>query len=182
MKRFLYRFWSSDSERKVSWIRGYINDKDKVLDLGAGPCWVTSLLRKEGFDVTPVDIKDNSIFDQIHPLVYNGIDLPYNDREFDIVLLLTVLHHAKDPISLLKEVKRVSKKVVIIEDIFTNRLQKTLIKYLDSIINMEFKDHPHNNKNDEDWKTIFEEMGFTIKDTEYHKIGGFITQSVYLLE
>lgn len=182
MKRFLYRFWRSDSKRKVSWIRIYLHITDKVLDLGAGPCWVTSLLREEQFNVIPLDIEDRSIIGGIGSIVYDGRNIPYSDNEFDVALVLTVLHHVKDPISLMKEVKRVSKRIIVIEDIYSNNTQRGLVKFLDSMINLEFKGHPHNNKNDNQWKTLFKDMGFTLKDTQYHKMMGIFTQSVYLLE
>lgn len=182
MKRFLYRFWRSDSKRKVSWIRTYLHKTDKVLDLGAGPCWVTSLLREEQFNVIPLDIEDLSIIDGIGSNVYDGRNIPYSDNEFDVALILTVLHHVKDPINLLKEVKRVSRRTVIIEDIYSNKVQMVIVKFLDSILNFEFKDHPHNNRNDKEWKTLFKDMRFTLKDTQYHKMMGIFTQSVYLLE
>ena len=36
--------------------------------------------------------------------------LPYKDNEFDSVLAITVLHHASNPVELLKEISRVTKE------------------------------------------------------------------------
>lgn len=47
---------------------------------------------------------------------YDGVNIPFPDKEFDVVMCSFMLHHAKDPAQVLREAKRVGKRVVILED------------------------------------------------------------------
>jgi SAM-dependent methyltransferase len=95
-----------------------IGPNDRVLDVGAGDCRLDLILQQRiGCEVVPVDVED---FNQtILPLVrYDGRRLPFPDDSFDVVLLVFVLHHAKDPREVLAEARRVSRRqVVVIEDV-----------------------------------------------------------------
>jgi len=181
LKKLLFRFWKRDSLRKFHWIEKYIQNNDNIMDLGCGPGWITSFLRKKGFTVTPVDIEDLSIIDEIKPIIFNGEQLPFKDKEFDLTLLLTVLHHVKDPIDLIRETKRISKRIIIIEDIHSNGLQKLMVMFLDSIMNLEFRGHPHNNLSDRDWKNLFQQEELRLIDFHHHRIAWIFKQSVYIL-
>ncbi|MFW3146894.1 MAG: class I SAM-dependent methyltransferase [Thermoplasmatota archaeon] len=182
IKKISYRFWKKDSIRKLSWIRNNIHSYDKVLDLGCGPCWVTFFLRSEGIDTTPVDIRNNSVVGDIEPIIYNGKRLPFEDDEFDTTLLLTVLHHVSDPAALLQEAKRVSKRIIIVEDIHSNAIQKILVEALDALLNLEFLGHPHSNLRDDQWKEVFHQMDLLLREKQYHSMSGLFKQAVYVLD
>lgn len=96
-------------------------------------------------------------------------------------MLLTVLHHAEEPEKLVSEAKRVAKKVVIVEDIYDNVFQKYLTFFADSLVNLEFFQHPHNNKTDIEWRNLFTKKGFEIEDIQYRSLLFFFRQAVYLL-
>lgn len=49
---------------------------------------------------------------------YDGIRLPWPDRAFEAVTLSDVLHHAADPLDLLREALRVAARVVAVKDHF----------------------------------------------------------------
>jgi len=182
LKKFIMKFWKRDSIRKVSWVEEYLNTGDKVLDLGAGPCYVTSELKKKGFEVTALDIENYSNASDVIPMIFGGKKLPFKDNSFDVVLILTVLHHVGDYHSLIEEAKRVSKKIIIIEDIYNNILEKYLIYLFDSLFNLEFFGHPHNNLSDEGWNNCFKKVGLKVNKTKYQKIAFFCTQATYFLE
>ncbi len=63
------------------------------------------------------------------PLVLcSGERLPFADSTFDVVLLLTVLHHTTDPVSIVREGARVAKRAVIVqEDMYLGRLVDLLV-------------------------------------------------------
>ncbi len=47
---------------------------------------------------------------------YDGVRFPHRDRAFDVVILADVLHHEEDPDRLIRECRRVSRRLVIIKD------------------------------------------------------------------
>ena len=102
---------------KVAQLSPYLQQGQRILDIGCGNGLLCKKLRKRGFNVLPVDIADNSFLPDVLPVIYNGERLPFNDNEFDTVLLITILHHARNPEIVLAESMRVASKLIIIEEI-----------------------------------------------------------------
>lgn len=79
----------------------------KVLDVGCGNGFIahhlTSLLRAP---VVGLDVRA-SLSTSIEFALFDGLALPFSCESFDSVLLCYVLHHAGQPQTILKEVKRV---------------------------------------------------------------------------
>ncbi|RQD79207.1 MAG: class I SAM-dependent methyltransferase [Halanaerobium sp. MSAO_Bac5] len=183
IKNFVFNKISmSWAEDKFKRINRFLNKDEKILDLGAGKCALSLLLKEEGYNVTPVDVKDLSLTDQIKPLIYDGKNLPFADNSFDTVLLLTVLHHIPKPETVLKEALRVSEKLIIIEDVYTNPLQKYLTYYTDSLFNFEFIGHPHSNKTDKEWQETFTNLNLNLLYTDKENVLKFYTQALYYLQ
>ena len=82
----------------------------------------------------------------------------------------------------LREALRVARRAIIVEDIYYSSWGKHLVHFLDSLFNLEFSGHPHNNKDDTEWKELFHNQGVTLVDATYHKVGGLVTQVTYCLE
>jgi len=177
-----FKLWLWDATNKINRIESYLNKESKILDIGCGTAAVTLLLKEKGFNVTPIDIEDQSFISYINPIIYDGSRIPIDDNEFDISLVLTVLHHVYNPVKLIKEAKRLSKKIIIIEDIYTNTLQKYLTFIVDSIINFEFIEHPHSNKADKEWKDIFEENELKLTYSSKLNYLIFFKQALYILD
>ena len=148
LKELVFKVWLWDAKFKIERISEYLSLKDKILDIGTGPGSVCLLMNREGYNLTPVDVIDQTLSSELIPEIYDGKKLPYNNSSFDTALILTVLHHTSNPEKVLSEAKRVSKKIIIIEDIFINPIQKYLTFFVDSIVNLEFISHPHSNKSD----------------------------------
>jgi SAM-dependent methyltransferase len=95
-----------------------IRPGDRVLDVGAGDCRLDLLLQERlGCEVVPVDVADfnRTPLKVVH---YDGLHLPFPADSFDTVLLVFVLHHAKDPRAVLDEARRVSRRqVLVLEDV-----------------------------------------------------------------
>ena len=85
---------------------------------------------------------------------YDGRLLPFPDDSFDVALLITVLHHTKKPIEILKEAIRVAPRIIVMEDLYKNLLQKYLTFAMDSLLNLEFFGHPHTNMTQEQWESV----------------------------
>ena len=147
----------------------YLEKGDKVLDIGCGLGRITKMIKDEGHIITPLDVRDLSIDDDISPLIYNGKKIPFADKSFDVSLIITVLHHTVSPEAILREARRVSKKIIIIEDIYKNSLQKYFTFLNDSVLNLEFFGHPHSNMNDLEWKKTFKKLNLKLVNAKYAK-------------
>lgn len=157
----------------LAWARGkfehierLLPDAGSILDIGSGRGVVTSMLRDRGFQVTPLDVRDRSTEPALTPEVYDGTVIPFADKAFDCALLLTVLHHTPDPDAVLREASRVARRIIIVEDVYTNTLQKHMTFFTDSLFNLEFRGHPHSNRTDAEWRQTFERLGLTLAADE----------------
>ena len=170
------------SQIKVSRILPFISEEMEIVDVGAGNCGVSKLLSESGYNVQPADITNRSRFKEVEPVIFDGYNLPFPDKAFDVVLLLTVLHHTLQQELLMREAKRVANKIIVMEDIYTNFFQKQLTYFADSIVNLEFKDHPHSNKTDFGWKRCFEKLELELTEQIDHpNFLFFFRQVTYVL-
>ena len=182
VKNLIFRLWLKDARFKVERIRKYLAPNDKILDLGTGSGSVCMLLENEGYDVAPLDVQDRTLSDSVEPVIYDGHTLPYSHKSFDTALILTVLHHTKDPARIISQAAKVAHRVIIIEDVYTGSFQKYLTYIFDSLFNFEFLGHPHSNKKDKEWKELFHNLGLTLKDSRQDTFLFFFKQSTYCLE
>ncbi len=166
-------------QKKVSYLTNligdFLNKKGKIMDLGCGSGEISKRLLDEGYKVTSVDVVAKLKVKGVKEIIYDGKHLPFKDKEFDQVLLITVLHHVPEYTELLKEVARVTKEIIIVEDVYENGWDKLGIWFWDSVLNLEFFGHPHNNRNDQEWKKIFKNLGFTIEGEK----SGSIREVIY---
>lgn len=161
----------------------YLDKSYRILDLGAGSCHISKLLKSQGYNITAVDVKNLSFFDDFQPVLYDGQKLPFANNEFAVGLLITVLHHTSNPENIIKEIQRVASKLLIIEeDIYANLWQKYATFFIDSLLNLEFFHHPHSNKTDNEWRLLFKEMGLKLKDVKYYKSHLFLHHATYILD
>jgi ubiquinone/menaquinone biosynthesis C-methylase UbiE len=138
--------------------------------MGTGDASIAKILMERSYNLTTVDVRDKTMYEEIAPTIYNGDQLPYEDDSFDTVLILFVLHHANNPKQILQEAKRVSRdRIIIKEDIYKNNLDFTITKLSDSLANLEFFGHPHNNLKDEEWKSTFKSLGLKLVHHSYKR-------------
>lgn len=104
----------------VSLVAPHLDRGMRVLDVGCGEGYVGAELAARGVrEVQGVDICDVRRVRELPFRLYDGHHLPFEDGEFDLVMLSFVLHHVPDPakIGLLREALRVARgKVFILED------------------------------------------------------------------
>ena len=99
---------------------------DKILDVGSGDGCITSEIVNRGYNVRAIDVVDKGKC--FIPETFDGKTIPFNDKEFDVGIVSFVLHHVDDQIDMLRELRRVCKRVLILEDIpGKNWLDKFLI-------------------------------------------------------
>src|SRR5712664_2882752 len=82
---------------KLNELTLYFSPKDNILDVGSGNCVLCYELRKRGYRVTALDVDNLSFIDSIKPVIYDGVEMPFEDACFDVALLITMLHHTQNP-------------------------------------------------------------------------------------
>lgn len=153
-------------------ISKHVKKNEKVVDIGSGTGFVAKLLmEKTDAKVTLVDVRKNPLCRHTPLTLYNGKKLPFADNSFDTASLVAVLHHCPKPMDVLDEAIRVAtKRIIIMEDLFESRIERWLTLLEDSIVNWEFKGHPHNNKREKEWMEVFQKKGLKITGFEKFRL------------
>ncbi len=116
--------------RQLSKVIDAIPPWSKVLMIGPWRGFGSFYLQKAWYQVSNIDVVDTihpQLRHMISTQVYDGSVLPYEDQTFDTVIAMYVLHHiwTKDDIPpFLQEMKRVSKRLIIIDESWDTRRQK----------------------------------------------------------
>jgi len=166
----------------IQTIQRHLREGDKILDVGAGTCNIAEILCEHGHHVTALDVKDQSRVPGIRPVIYDGCSIPFPDGSFDAALLVTILHHTPNPERIITEAKRVAKRLIIVEDIYSNTPHKYVTYFMDSLFNYEFLGHPHSNKDDAGWRALFDELNLKLLDTHYNSSCLVFKHGYYFLD
>lgn len=181
-KKLVYQILNTRAKGLADTVSPYLNKGDLILDIGPASCTVTEALIKQDLRVFPLDIENFSIVDTVLPTIYDGYRMPFKDNQFETSLILFVLHHTPDPIKVLIEAKRVSRKILVFEDIVTSPVHKFLTASLDSLMNLEFYNQPHTNKRDDEWKSIFSQLGLKVSNQVHKTSAAIMKHALYVLE
>ncbi len=138
------------------WLRAMIRQVDlskvkSILDIGCGTGILYEVLREENYQgkYTGTDLSPDML--EVGRKRYKGIDLRTMDCEkldfpsksHDVVFMRSVLHHIPNPVNAIKEMKRVSKKTIIIGEPARNILT-SFPRYLSKKLTTHFdEDHTH---------------------------------------
>ncbi len=160
----------------------YLKESDRILDIGSGSCTVAKGLKDGGYKITLLDVVNKSVYQDFHPIIYDGRNIPFPDDNFDVALLITVLHHTKEPVEILREASRVAPRVIVMEDLYKGFFQKYLTFVMDSSLNREFFGHPHTNMTKEEWEKVFGSLGLKIMDRNVHNFWRLFTSGTFYLE
>jgi SAM-dependent methyltransferase len=167
---------------KVNRIKPYLEKDFRYLDLGTGNGGVAELLRRESYQIQGMDVQDRDFF-KSKILLYNGRKIPLEDKTYDAGFLLTVLHHCEDPDKVLAELGRVcDKQLFVMEDVSSNAIMAFLTKSMDSLVNDEWMNHPHQNRTIAEWEASFKKQGLFIKKRIDHRILLIFKQVTWILE
>ncbi|WP_339229914.1 class I SAM-dependent methyltransferase [Oceanobacillus sp. FSL K6-2867] len=113
--------WDTGSRKDIlPFMKNYLNESSKLLDIGCGDGYGSFKLSKSGYEVTGVDLSPEMIRlaksreDDICFLQGDVNKLPFAEEHFDGVLAINVLEWVQDPFHALREMKRVVNKNGII--------------------------------------------------------------------
>lgn len=100
-----------------SYYKKLIKPNSKVIDVGAGDLYISKLIADiSNSEVIGADINDYGT-NLVKKVLYKD-KLPFKDKFFDYATINEVLHHVdyNNQEKFLKDVKRVAKKVILLED------------------------------------------------------------------
>ena len=139
--------------------------KLKVLDVGAGRCYISKRLKNSGLRVTCLDVKDLSRTD-MKVITYNGKNFPFKTNEFDSALIAYVLHHCEDPMQVLKEALRVCKgNIVIFEDTMPSPITNGMDFLSNKLRNVET---PFKFRTKSGWLAIFKKLNLKMIEVKHN--------------
>lgn len=137
-----------------------------ILDVGTGDGQIAKLMAAEvpGAIAWGVDIMARPSA-HVPVTLFDGRTLPFEDKSFDVVSFVDVLHHTDDPQVLLAEAGRVSRKAVILKDhLSQNALDHATLRLMDWVGNAP---HgvvlPYNYGSIEDWERWFDATGLAVE-------------------
>jgi hypothetical protein len=185
--RLLYKTCRFRAEGVVGWFRRYLRAGDCIVDIGAGSCNVAEVLAEAGFSVTPLDLRNLSFVPEIAPVIYDGRNIPFGNKSFDVALLVFMLHHTGDPEAMLVEASRVAGRLIVIEDIYRGPVHRQVTFFFDSLLNWEWRGHPHSNRSDREWKATFRRLGLSLQQARYRNSRrslscGLLKHAIYYLQ
>ena len=111
-----------------------------ILDVGAGDGSLGLLFERfrPGTTVVGIEVALRAATRSGARMVrFDGLSVPFADGSFDVALVSNVLHHASDPSALMREVRRVTRKRIIVKDhLSTGRLDDLKLAALDVMGNL----------------------------------------------
>lgn len=109
------------------------------LNVGSGHGFFSQMAKEEGFSVTSLEVAlPVDAVGREETIVYDGIRMPFETGAFDSSLAMYVLHHAPDPEIVLDEMKRVSKKrIILVEELYRHFPGKLQLAWLDFRVNFK---------------------------------------------
>mgnify|MGYP001585960280 CR=1 FL=1 len=136
--------WNSlkkdNASRKVETLVPYLTNVQSVLDFGCGDLSMARALHKKfprlkiaGIDVVDFGIRDKDISFR----VYDGREIPFSSKSFDIVVAYHVFHHAPSPEYAFRECVRVARHAVIfVEPVYRSTFEIPGMIFMDWLFNV----------------------------------------------
>ncbi len=157
-------FYARNSKAYFKQCMQWIDENSTVLDIGCGNGYNSiEFMKRFNLNLVGLDI-DNFLTTSIPFRKFDGKNIPFPEKSFDISMFLYVLHHAIDQEQLLLEAKKVTKKYVIVyEDVVNNRFDKVANKLHGKIFNGIYDiSNKCTFRSEKEWMDIFERCGFEV--------------------
>jgi SAM-dependent methyltransferase len=159
-KWFFDGFTNYRARRIAGYLAKHVNSGETILDCGCGSMLIAEMLRQRsrvhafGTDVIHLNQKNHYF------CMCSGEKLAFPNNSFDTVCLIFALHHMSDPIAAVRDCLRVAKKrLIITEDVYRNRFEFGLLKFLDyhgnRVISKDMS-LPFNFRMETEWRIILE--------------------------
>jgi SAM-dependent methyltransferase len=152
-------------ERLALALAGVLPRNARVLDVGSGDGALARRIMELRLDLqfTGVDVlvRARSF---IPIIAFDGEHLPFADNEFDCVLLVDVVHHARQQMALLAETARVASRAVVIKDhMVRGVLARPTLSMMDWVGNARHGVNlPYAYWTESQWGAAFRELGLRV--------------------
>ncbi|MFT5407580.1 MAG: SAM-dependent methyltransferase [Verrucomicrobiales bacterium] len=139
----------------------------RLLDVGCGDGRVGDTLQRRRPDIryegTEVVVREGSA---IPVRLFDGLHIPFGDDAFDGVVMIDVLHHATDPVALLREAIRVSCGHLIIKDHRLDGLfARATLRFMDHVGNEgHAMDMPYDYWPEAKTRAVWAELGLEVEE------------------
>jgi SAM-dependent methyltransferase len=137
----------------------------RVLDVGCGDGLLAQRLghARPDLELTGIDVLVRAGA-CVPVATFDGHVIPYEDSSFATVMLVDVLHHADDPMELLREAVRVSSRAVVIKDHTCNGwLAYPTLRFMDGVGNARHGVRlPYNYWPRQRWLDAIAALGLTV--------------------
>jgi ubiquinone/menaquinone biosynthesis C-methylase UbiE len=162
-----------EARQAAALVAPHIGAGTRVLDVGCGEGYVaaelTAGLAPAGVTVELVDIVDVRRVRTQPFRLFDGLNLPFPDSSFDVVMLNFVLHHVPDDRKphLLKEAARVSRdKVFILEDTPENAFDRLMNRRHGEQYRAKIGSRaPFGFLTRREWEWLFAGLGFLLRES-----------------
>lgn len=154
------------------------------LDVGCGKGEITKGVQQASCDIkiTGIDVikRKNAAIDVIE---FDGKKIPFKDKSYDFTMLVDVLHHSDDPVALMKECVRASRKFIIILDhICNSKWDRVRLCFMDWVGNLGYGAClPHNFLSKNKWQELFRTVNVLCED-EIYKLNLYPSLFFYLFD
>ena len=137
----------------------------RVLDIGCGDGLLARTIAEDRADLQLRGV-DVLVREHTHIPVkaYDGERLPFESESFDAALFVDVLHHARDPLALLREGARVSRHAVVVKDhLCESALDARILRFMDRVGNARHGvELPYNYWGRHQWDDAFAVLGVSV--------------------
>lgn len=135
----------------------------RVLDFGCGDGWFTTRMLADqlALEMVPVDVKRRGRV-LVEPLLYDGTRLPFESGSFDLSYSVDVVHHCTEPLAVIDELLRVTKRYLLLKDHTSQHIfDRMTLAVLDELGNRRFGiPSPHNYQHRLAWDTHIQFRGW----------------------
>ena len=147
----------------------YLSEGDTVLDFGCGDMSIAREIESlKQVSLCGLDVLPNGSSGM--PFVYySGIAVPFKSKSFDTTICSFALHHVYDVDLSLKEcIRATRKRLLILEDVYTNSGELLMLKILDTFGKLTYKlmHFPFNFRTEDDWVKTFRYHSLTLVETK----------------